>query len=94
MVKKDFINAIYETLNGEMKKKDIEKVIDSLEIVIKDAVKNDETVTIPGICKIASEVVPERSGVSKLGGIEKPWKKPEHKKATVKTLPAFKKMFE
>ena len=98
-----FIDKVYHTdktvtlitnkINGATKK-DIGVVIDALTDVIKEAVLAGDTVTIPEICKISSKDVAERSGVTKLGDVEKAWTKPAHKEATVKVLKSFKNIFE
>ena len=94
MTKNEMINKIQETVDFEVTKKDIGVVIDSLTDVIKEAVLAGDTVTIPEICKISSKDVAERSGVTKLGDVEKAWTKPAHKEACIKTLKSFKNIFE
>ena len=94
MTKNEMINKIQETVDFEVTKKDLTQIVDVYTKVIKEAVLSGDTVTIPEICKISSKTVGERSGVTKLGGVETPWSKPEHKEGTIKTLPSFKKIFE
>ena len=93
MTKNDMIGAVANKVEGATKK-DIGVVIDALTDVIKEAVLAGDTVTIPEICKISSKEVGERSGVTKLGDVEKAWTKPAHKEACVKTLKSFKNIFE
>lgn len=93
MNKNEMISAVANKIEGATKK-DIGVVIDTLTDVIKEAVLAGDTVTIPEICKISSKTVGERSGVTKLGGVEKAWTKPAHKEACVKTLKSFKNIFE
>ena len=93
MTKNEMIGAIANKIEGATKK-DIGVVIDALTDVIKEAVLTGDTVTIPEICKISSKDVAERSGVTKLGDVEKAWTKPAHKEACVKTLKSFKNIFE
>ena len=93
MTKNEMISAVANKVEGATKK-DIGVVIDALTDVIKEAVLAGDTVTIPEICKISSKTVGERSGVTKLGGVEKAWTKPAHKEACVKTLKSFKNIFE
>ena len=93
MTKNEMIGAIANKINGATKK-DIGVVIDALTDVIKEAVLAGDTVTIPDICKISSKDVAERSGVTKLGDVEKAWTKPAHKEACIKTLKSFKNIFE
>lgn len=93
MTKNEMIGAVANKIEGATKK-DIGVVIDALTDVIKEAVLAGDTVTIPEICKISSKDVAERSGVTKLGDVEKAWMKPAHKEACVKTLKSFKNIFE
>ena len=94
MTKNEMINKIQETVDFEVTKKDIGVVIDALTDVIKEAVLAGDTVTVPEICKISSKDVGERSGVTKLGDVERAWTKPAHKEACIKTLKSFKNIFE
>ena len=93
MTKNEMIGAVANKING-VTKKDIGVVIDALTDVIKEAVLAGDTVTIPEICKISSKDVAERSGVTKLGNVEKAWTKPAHKEACVKVLKGFRNIFE
>ena len=93
MTKNEMIGAVANKIEGA-RKKDIGVVIDAFTDVIKEAVLAGDTVTIPEICKISSKDVAERSGVTKLGDVEKAWTKPAHKEACVKTLKSFKNIFE
>ena len=93
MTKNEMIGAVANKIEGATKK-DIGVVIDALTDVIKEAVLAGDTVTIPEICKISSKDVAERSGVTKLGDVEKAWTKPAHKEACVKTLKSFRNIFE
>ena len=93
MTKNEMISAVANKIEGATKK-DIGVVIDALTDVIKETVLAGDTVTIPEICKISSKDVSERSGVTKLGDVEKAWTKPAHKEACVKVLKSFKNIFE
>ena len=93
MTKSEMIGAIANKIEGATKK-DIGVVIDALTDVIKETVLAGDTVTIPEICKISSKDVAERSGVTKLGDVEKAWTKPAHKEACIKALKSFKNIFE
>lgn len=93
MTKNEMISAVANKIEGATKK-DIGVVVDALTDVIKEAVLTGDTVTIPEICKISSKDVAERSGVTKLGDVEKAWTKPAHKEACIKTLKSFKNIFE
>ena len=93
MTKNEMIGAVANKIEGATKK-DIGVVIDAFTDVIKEAVLAGDIVTIPEICKISSKDVGERSGVTKLGDVEKAWTKPAHKEACIKTLKSFKNIFE
>ena len=94
MTKNEMITKIQETVDFEVTKKDLTQIVDAYTNVIKEAVLAGDTVTIPEICKISSKDVAERSGVTKLGDVEKAWTKPAHKEACIKTLKSFKNIFE
>ena len=94
MNKNEMINKIQEAVDFEVTKKDLTQIVDVYTKVIKETVLAGDTVTIPEICKISSKDVAERSGVTKLGDVEKAWTKPAHKEATVKALKSFKNIFE
>ena len=94
MTKSEMITKIQETVDFEVTKKDLAQIVDAYTNVIKEAVLAGDTVTIPEICKISSKDVAERSGVTKLGDVEKAWTKPAHKEAFVKALKSFKNIFE
>ena len=93
MTKNEMIGAVANQLDGAPHK-DIGVASDAFTDVIKETVLGGDTVTIPEICKISSKDVAERSGVTKLGDVEKAWTKPAHKEATVKVLKSFKNIFE
>ena len=94
MNKTEMITKIQETVDFEVTKKDLAQIVDAYSKVIKEAVLAGDTVTIPEICKISSKDVAERSGVTKLGDVEKAWTKPAHKEACIKTLKSFRNIFE
>lgn len=94
MTKSEFITKVQEDVSIEVTKKDLTEIFDSMINVIIDGVKNDEEITLPGICKIKNKTVAAKSGVTKLGGVETPWSKPKHKEGAIKVLPSFKKIFE
>ena len=94
MTNSEMITKIQETVDFDVTKKDLTQIVDAYTKVIKEAVLAGDTVTIPEICKISSKDVAERSGVTKLGDVEKAWTKPAHKEACIKTLKSFKNIFE
>ena len=95
MTKTEFIKAIQEKATIEIPQKDVADILNAIENVVKDTVISGDEVTIPGICKIKSKDVPERTGKVMLGDkAGETWVKPAHKEATVKIMPSLKKIFE
>lgn len=94
MNRTNFIKKIKENSDVHTALKDIDKILSGIEITIKNAVLEDDVVTIPEICKISSKDIKAKSGISRIGGIEKSWTKPSHKEGSIKILPSFKKIFE
>ena len=90
MVKSEFITKVQEKIDIEVSKKDLNTILDGFVSVIKEAVLAGDTVTIPEICKISSKDVAERSGVTKLGGVEKPWSTPAKDEISVKISKSYK----
>ena len=101
MTKVEFIKKIVdvtkEKYDGEkeLNQKDVNVILSSLETVVKNAVLKDDEVTIPGIGKVKTKVVPERTGTVMMGENKgKKWTKPKHKEATFKISKSLKTIFE
>lgn len=91
----DLVRKITETSTEEVSQKQVNAILAALETVIKDAVVNNEEVTIPGIGKVKTKVVPKRTGTVMMGANKgDKWTKPEHKEATIKIASSLKKIFE
>lgn len=94
MTKNEFVSKIQKTVGFEINKKEVSEIVEAIATVAKEAVLAGDEVTIPGVCKIRSKEVPERTGVTELNGEKRTWTKPKHREGTVKILPAFKGLFE
>lgn len=101
MTKVEFIKKIVditkETNDGgkELNQKDVNIVLSAIETVVKNAVLKDDDVTIPGVGKVKTKVVPERTGTVMMGENKgQKWTKPEHKEATFKISKSLKTIFE
>lgn len=101
MTKVEFIKKIVditkETNDGgkELNQKDVNIVLSAIETVVKNAVLKDDDVTIPGVGKVKTKVVPERTGTVMMGENKgKKWTKPKHKEATFKISKSLKTIFE
>ena len=94
MAKNDFITKVQENIELNVSKKDLNEIFDGFVKTIKDTVVAGDSVKIPDVCTISSKDVPAKSGVTKLGGVEKPWSKPAHKEGCVKVAKKLKTIFE
>lgn len=95
MNKLELLKNVAEACTEKVTQKQVAAVLAALESVVKDTVLAGDEVTIPGICKVAPKIVKERSGVIRMGARKgESYVKPEHKEATVRIVPAFKKIFE
>lgn len=89
MTKKELVEELRGTVEG-LTKKATEKLANKMFDVIKETVAKGEKVAIAGFGTFDSQEVPERSGVSKLHGVEKEWTKEAHKKPVFKASKNFK----
>lgn len=95
MNKSSLVRKISEVSTEEITQKQVNAVLAALEVVVRDVVLADDEVTIPGICKVRTKTVPERTGTIMLGeNAGETWVKPEHKEASVKIVSSLKKIFE
>lgn len=95
MNKIDLIKHITEASTEVVNQKQVAAMLVAMESVVKNAIRCDDDVTIPGICKVKSKIVPERSGKVMLGANKgDTWTKPEHKEATLKIAKSLKTIFE
>lgn len=95
MNKVELVKKIVEVSTEEVSQKQVGAVLAAIEAVVKDAVLADDEVTIPGICKVKSKVVSERTGKILLGDRKgKTYIIPEHKEGSVKIVKSLKKVFE
>lgn len=89
MTKKELVEELRGIVEG-LTKKDTEKLANKMFDVIKETVAKGEKVAIAGFGVFDSQEVAERSGVSKLGGVEKAWTSEAHKKPVFKAGKEFK----
>ena len=75
--------------------KQVGSVLAALESVAKEAIVAGDEITVPGICKVRSKVVKERSGKIMMGDRKgETYVTPEHKEGSVKIVSSLKKVFE
>lgn len=95
MNKVEFVKRIVETSSEEVNQKQVSAVLVALETVVRDIVITGDEVTVPGICKVKSKVVPERTGKIMMGDRKgETYVTPEHKEGSVKIVKSLKKVFE
>ena len=70
--------------------KDITTVLDAFQSVVKDTVVNGDKVALTGFLTFDKKHVPAKSGITKLGGVEKPWSTPAKDEISVKISKSYK----
>ena len=87
MNKIELVKHIAEVSTEEVNQKQVNAVLTALESVVKDVVLADDEVTIPGICKVKSKLVKERTGKIMMGDRKgETYVTPEHKEGSVKIV--------
>lgn len=81
MTKADLITSVQQKLEIEVPKKDIDAILKAYVDVVNGVLTNDPTekVPLPGVGAFTVKDVAAKSGVTKLGGVEKEWSTPAHK---------------
>lgn len=74
----------------EMSQKDTTFVLDTFAEIIKEVVKSGEDVKLTGFMNFEKKHVPAKSGVSKIGGVEKPWTTEPKDEISVKLSKSYK----
>ena len=67
MTKNEMIKKIQEVVEIEIPMTDIDAFLKAQEVVVRNAVKEGDDITIPGIGKISVKEVPERRGTIMMG---------------------------
>lgn len=95
MNKIELVKKITEVSTEEINQKQVSAVLVALESVVRDTIVAGDEVTVPGICKVKSKLVPERTGKIMMGGRKgETYVTPEHKEGSVKIVKSLKKVFE
>ena len=92
MKKEQLLELLISKFEEVTTKKDAEamlKVVDDVIEVVSESLEEDKNVTVGKYIKIENKLIGERSGVSKMGGIEKPWTKPKHREIKIKNTKAL-----
>lgn len=95
MNKIELVKRVAEVSTEEVNQKQVTAVLAALESVVRDTIVTGDEVTIPGICKVKSKVVKERTGTIMMGDRKgEKYVAPEHKEGSVKIVSSLKKVFE
>lgn len=95
MNKIELVKKIAEVSTEEVNQKQVSAVLTALESVVRDTIVVGDEVTIPGICKVKSKVVKERTGKIMMGDRKgETYVTPEHKEGSIKIVTSLKKVFE
>lgn len=95
MNKVELVKKLTEVSTEEVNQKQVSAILVALESVVRDAVVTGDEVTVPGICKVKSKLVPERTGKIMMGDRKgETYVTPEHKEGSVKIVKSLKKAFE
>lgn len=90
MVKNDLVKEI--SVRTELSKKDVEAVLTALPEVVKEAIAEGEDVKLTGFLTFSKKDIPAKSGVSKLGGVEKAWSTEPKSEVNVKLSKSYKEL--
>ena len=88
MNKTQLVKELAERTN--LTQKDISTVLDAFQSVVKDTVANGDKVSLTGFLTFDKKHVDAKSGVTKLGGVEKPWSTPAKDEISVKISKSYK----
>lgn len=94
MKKEQVLELLINTFEEVANKKEAEtmlKVVDDVIEVVGKTLGEDESATVGKYLKIENKLVGARSGVSKIGGVEKQWSKPEHREIKIKATKSLNK---
>ena len=73
-----------------LSQKDVANVLDTFQKVVKETVEDGDDVKMTGFLTFSKKHVPAKSGVSRIGGIEKPWTTEEKDEIAVKISKSYK----
>lgn len=94
MNKVELVKHIAEVSTEEVNQKQVGAMLAALESVVREIVVAGDEVTVPGICKVKSKVVPERTGKIMMGDRKgEIYTTPAHKEGSVKIVKSLKKVF-
>lgn len=91
MNRTQLVNEISSKLD-DVKKKDVEAVLDMLPEVVKETVSKGEDVKLTGFLTFTKKHVDAKTGKSKLGGVVKEWSTEAKDEISVKISKSYKEL--
>lgn len=89
MNKTQIVREIASRIEGASQK-DVALILDTFQEVVRDTVIAGDDVKMTGFLTFAKKHVPAKSGVSRIGGVEKPWTTEEKDEISVKISKSYK----
>ena len=89
MNKHEFVKLMASKIEG-MTQKEAAIVIDAFAECVKEGVKTDDKVALTGFATFSKKHIPAKSGVTKLGGVEKSWTTEEKDEIKVSLSKSYK----
>ena len=89
MNKTQLVKEIAGRIEGASQK-DVALILDTFQEVVRDTVIAGDDVKMTGFLTFAKKHVPAKSGVSRIGGVEKPWTTEEKDEISVKISKSYK----
>ena len=89
MNRQELVREISNRVEGATQK-DITVILDTFQEVVKDTVVSGEDVKISGFLTFSKKHVTAKSGISRIGGVEKPWTTEPKDEVSVKISKAYK----
>lgn len=89
MNKTQLVKEITSKVEGATQK-DVALILDTFAEVVKDTVVNGDDVKLTGFLTFSKKHVPAKSGISRIGGVEKPWTTEEKDEISVKISKSYK----
>ena len=89
MNKTQMVKEIASRIEGASQK-DVALILDTFQEVVRDTVIAGDDVKMTGFLTFAKKHVPAKSGISRIGGVEKPWTTEEKDEISVKISKSYK----
>ena len=89
MNKTQLVKEIASRIEGASQK-DVALILDTFQEVVRDTVIEGDDVKMTGFLTFSKKHVPAKSGISRIGGVEKPWTTEEKDEISVRISKSYK----